>query len=388
MAVDYSPYVRSAGSRLDTTGIQKGIDTFMKNRKEAIVTKANELSNTTYSSMMSPWENFTSTDVVDWDINSLPNMTAGQLLEQYKTNAKAKGQKVYNELLNAGKFDPANFKRQYDSIKQEAMPLIEQKLVNYMDMKGLSDKEMRAFIEKKGLNNMLVDSGNPGPMRDLALPKEKGFFGKARENITGSQAVSLAASAYFAPKVYSSLKEKGFNPLKPFKSIKEATPSPLSAKKSEKLANIIDKSPEGKRIQASLDKKSQKILNKAQEKYDKGFDEYKKASKAKKPNTSGFNKTKAGAELNKNILNKQIQSKASGLTAKNVVKKAIDKHGAAKVMKLLGERLGKRKAIMMLAKLGISAPMQLAPGLGQALSAGLLVTDAYHVYSIIKELAE
>ena len=48
MAVDYSPYVRSAGSRLDTTGIQKGIDTFMKNRKEAIVTKANELSNTTY----------------------------------------------------------------------------------------------------------------------------------------------------------------------------------------------------------------------------------------------------------------------------------------------------------------------------------------------------
>ena len=242
MAVDYSQYARSTGSRLDTTGIQKGIDTFMKNRKEAIVTKANELSNTTYSGMMSPWENFTSTDVVDWDINSLPNMTAGQLLEQYKNNAKAKGQKVYNELLNAGKFDPANFKKQYDSIKQEAMPLIEQKLVNYMDIKGLSDKEMRAFIKKKGLNNMLVDSGNAGPMRDLALPKEKGFFGKARENITGSQAVSLTASAYFAPKVYSSLKKKGFNFLKPFKSIKEATPGPLSPKKSEKLVSIVDKS--------------------------------------------------------------------------------------------------------------------------------------------------
>jgi len=375
MAVDYSQYARSAGSRLDTTGIQKGIDTFMKNRKEAIVTKANELSNTTYSGMMSPWENFTSTDVADWDINSLPNMTAGQLLEQYKTNAKAKGQKVYNELLNAGKFDPANFKKQYDSIKQEAMPLIEQKLVNYMDMKGLSDKEMRAFINKKGLNNMLIDSGNAGPMRDLALPKEKGFFGKARENITGSQAAKLGTSALFA---------------KPLISTAYSGPSKdLTAKQSKTLTNIISKSSEGKRIQGSFDKKSQKIIDQAKTKYDKGFEEYKKTSKAKKPSTSGFNKTKAGAELNKNIFNKQIQSKASsgkGITAiKEMTDKVIKKHGKAKALRLIARRLGPKAGLSIAAKMGLG---MIPAGVTQGIAGGLLVSDVIMVYNILKELAE
>ena len=43
---------------------------------------------------------------------------------------------------------------------------------------------------------------------------------------------------------------------------------------------------------------------------------------------------------------------------------------------------------MMLAKLGLSAPMQFAPGVGQAISAGLLAYDAKHVYDILKDLAE
>ena len=62
-SVDYNQYVRQYGQYLDTSGIQRGIDSFMKNRKEAIVHKAKELSNKTYSEMVSPWEETIAGDV-------------------------------------------------------------------------------------------------------------------------------------------------------------------------------------------------------------------------------------------------------------------------------------------------------------------------------------
>jgi hypothetical protein len=378
--MDYSEYVRQQGQQIDLTPIQKGIDSFMKNRKEAIITKANELSNTTYSGFVKPWEDFTSTDVGSWDVNTLPTMTAGEALESYKNSAKEKGQKVYNELLNAGKFDPKIFKEEYEKIQKTAMPTIERKLENYMGEKDLSDKEMRAFIAEKGLGSLLINHGNEANlMRTLAMPEEKGFFGKAKENITGSQAAALAGSAYFAPKLASSLYEKGFNPFRPLKSIKEATPSPLSAKKSDKLAGIVDKSGIIKSNEANRLKEADKILKDANKKFNKN----KKAYKGK-----SYARTVAGKADKAAIEAAKAGKKAVTSTTKNVVRRAIDKHGAPKVMKLLTKRLGKRKAIMMLAKLGLSAPMQLAPGVGQAASAALLGYDAYHVYNILKELAE
>lgn len=89
-------YTQQAGRTLDTTGIQKGIDSFMKNRKEAIVHKATELSNQTYSDMIKPWETVIAGDVSDpkWalDASNLVNMTSGDALELYKNlqNLKVK----------------------------------------------------------------------------------------------------------------------------------------------------------------------------------------------------------------------------------------------------------------------------------------------------------
>ena len=374
--MDYSEYVRQQGQQIDLSPIQKGIDSFMKNRKEAIITKANELSNTTYSSFVKPWEDFTSTDVSSWNVNTLPTMTSYEALESYKNSAKEKGQKVYNELLNAGKFDPKIFKEEYEKIQQTAMPTIERKLENYMGEKGLSNKEMRAFIAEKGLGSLIINHGDEaGLMRTLAMPEEKGFFGKAKENITGSQAAKLGATALFA---------------KPLLSTAYSGPSKdLTAKQSKALTNIISKSPEGKRIQGSFDKKSQKIIDEAKSKYDKGFKEYKKTSKAKNPNASGFNKTKAGAELNKNILNKQVKAQASSgksITAiKNMTDKVIEKHGKAKALRLIAKKVGPKAGLSIIAKMGLG---MIPAGATQAAAAGLLVTDVIMVYNILKELAE
>ena len=57
-------------------------------------------------------------------------------------------------------------------------------------------------------------------------------------------------------------------------------------------------------------------------------------------------------------------------------------------MKMVAKKLGYRKALMVLGKLGLSVPMQLAPGVGQAASAALLSYDVYHVYNILKDLSE
>ena len=395
MAVDYNQYVRQYGQSLDTSGIQKGIDTFMKNRKEAIVHKATELSNKTYSAMVKPWEETIAGDISDasgsteaWALkaSNLINMTSGQALKAYQDAAKLKGDKVYNQLLSSGAFDPKTFKENYDANIATYMPQIERKLESYKKSKFLNDKQMKKFLDDNNLTHLVQKYGSDeGMLRELTYPDRtwKQWYeqkGKAL-GLTGTATqVGLrgATGTYAAKKLYEIGKQ---NPL--------TAKGKLTTRQSDKLDDILRKSPLTEKAEGAFEKKSQKILDKANNEYSKGFEDYKKTSKSKNPTTKGFNKTKAGAKLNKtvNTASKGLKAgKDAGFrSVRNMADRVIKKHGKAKALRLLMGKLGPRAALSIGGKLGLG---MIPAGFTQVAAGALLAYDVANMYNILKELAE
>ena len=392
MAVDYSQYVRQAGTGLNTSKFEAGVDSFMKNRKEAIIGKANELSQNTRNMHVMPWENFSNTDVADWDISTLPTMSAFDALETYKQSAKAKGQKVYNELQKQGAFQADKFINDYNAIKKNYVSKIEQKLEGYQMVNRLSDKKMNKFIKDKGLRNLLINhASNEGTMRDIAAgertwkewAEDKG--GALGLTAKGGGLGVLGTAGYMTGKsLYGRLRDGSTVTPAQSKIMEDALGKSEFGKKRLAKENLqigqdISSAKGGVTRATKKLESSEKLLEQAKEKF--------KQSGAK-------GKFKADPKLAKQIAeNKAALSKAkSSLSAaekvtpkglKPLVDKVVKKHGKAKVIKLLAKKLGVRGAMSMAAKLGLGFS-----GIGAPISAGLLVADVIAIRAILKDLAE
>lgn len=389
MANGLMTYTQQAGRTLDTTGIQKGIDSFMKNRKEAIVHKATELSNQTYSDMIKPWETVIAGDVSDpkWalDASNLVNMTSGDALELYKKSAKLKGQKVYNQLLSQGAFNPRTFKENYDANIATYMPQIERKLESYKKSKFLNDKQMKKFLDDNNLTNLIQRYGSDeGILKELTYPERtwKQWYeqkGKGMGLSTRAGGAALTAgTGYVAGKQLYNIGMQN-----PFTAKGKLTPG-----QSDKLDDIIRKSPLTERAETGFEKKSQKVLDKANKKYATAEAEYKKnyKGKAKNPN---FATTKEGKKLQKSIntASKGLKAgKDAGFkSVRNMADRVIKKHGKAKALRLLMGKLGPKAALSIGAKLGLG---MIPAGFTQVAAGALLTYDVVNMYNILKELAE
>ena len=391
--MDYNEYVRQQGYQVDLSPIQKGIDSFMKNRKEAVLSKANELSNTTYSSFVAPWENFTNTDVGSWDISTLPTMTAGQALEKYKASAKEKGQKVYNQLLNAGAFDPRSFKEEYEKIQQTAMPTIERKLESYQQANNLSSKQMSKFIQDKGLQDiLLMHASDTGQAREWATPgrtwkqwaeQKGGPLGIAGK--TGMLGLSAGGGYALAKGAYSRFSD----------------PEGVISRQNKKMTDILEKSEYGKKYASQENlkvgqaqsfakgqvtkatknlEKSEKLLQQAKDKFIKGGGKAKdfkgdaKLVKEIKNNKAALKKANEAFKTAQRVTPKGLQP---------LVDRVVKKYGRAGAIRMLAKKVGTKAALSMVGK-GLLG----ATGVGAPVAMGLLAADAYFIYNTLKELAE
>jgi len=393
MAVDYSQYVRQAGTGLDTSKFEAGIDSFMKNRKEAIVHKANTIGQNTWTSHSTPWENFKITDVANWDASTLPTMSAGQALEAYKNKAKSQGNKVYNQLLSQGEFDFPTFKAKYDNIKLSYMPEIEKKLVSYQQANNLGPKQMTKFIKDRGLQNLILMHGSDtGQAREWATPPRT--WRQWAEQKGGPLAIAaktgmvgLSAGGGYA------LGKRAYD--------KFSDPDALISRQNQKMTDMLEKSEFGKQraSQESLKigqsqsfakgqvtkatknlAESEKLLQQAKDKFIKG------GGKAKdfKGDANLVKKIKANKASLK-AANKAFKT-AQGVTPKGMkplVNKIVKKYGRAGAIRMLTKKIGVRAALSMAGKLGLATT-----GFGTPLALGLLGADAYFIYNTLKELAE
>ena len=387
--VDYNEYVRQYGGSLDLSGLQKGIDTFMKNRKEAIVHKAKELSNKTYSAMVKPWEDTIAGDVSEegWALkaSNLINKTPGQAKLDFENAAKLKGNKVYNQLLSTGAFDPKKFSEDYEANIKAYMPKLEMKLESYFKNNFFSEKAKKKFIKDNNLTELIQKHGSDtGPLRALTYPDRtlKQWYeqkGKAL-GLTGTAAhlgVRGATGVYSAKKLYEIGKQ---NPL--------TAKGKLTARQSGKLDDILRKSPLTEKAEVAFEKKSQNILNKANKKYATAEADYLKnyKGKAKNPN---FANTKNAKNLQKGINTAQKglgAGKDAGFKGvRRMADRVIKKHGKAKALRLLMGKLGPKAALSIGGKLGLG---MIPAGFTQVAAGTMLVADVYMIYNILKELAE
>ena len=389
MANGLMQYSRQAGQTLDTTGIQKGIDSFMKNRKEAIVHKATELSNQTYSDMIRPWEETIAGDISDasgsteaWALKAsdLINMTPLQALEAYKKSAKEKGQKVYNQLLSSGAFDPKTFKENYKANIDSYMPQIERKLEDYKKSRFLNNKQMKKFLDDNNLTHLIQKHGSDeGILKELTYPErtwkqwyeQKG--GALGLTATGTGVgLGVYGGKGLATGMYGRFKD----------------PNKLSPAQLDNLDEVVRKAPQTKKAEAAFEKKSQRILDKANKKYATAEAEYKKnyKGKAKNPN---FATTKEGKKLQKgiNTASKGLKAgKDAGFrSVRNMADRVIKKHGKAKALRLLMGKLGPRAALSIGGKLGLG---MIPAGFTQVAAGAMLLTDVAMIYNALKDLAE
>jgi len=392
--VDFREYSRQAGATLDTRSFESGIDSFMKNRKEAIVNKATNLGQNTWSSHMMPWENFKDTDVADWDISTLPTMSAGQALEAYKQSAKSQGNKVYNQLLNQGEFDPLNFKKKYDSIKMEYMPAIERKLENYQTINRLSDKEMSKFIKDKGMQNFLLSYGeDAGIAREWATPERTwkewaedkgGILGIGAK--TGLGTLGVYGGQRLARGIYDRFQNPNQMTSAQSKAMAESLGETeygkkITGKENLKVGQAVS-SAKGDVTRATKKlEKSEKLLEEAKAKFKKSGAKGKFVADDKLLKEIASNKTSLGKA-------KEALKVAENVTPKGLkplVDRVVRKYGKSGAMRKVMAKLGPRASISLLAKLGLGA---LPTGVTQVASASLLAADVYMVYNILQELAE
>ena len=384
MAVDYNQYVRQYGQSLDTSGIQRGIDSFMKNRKEAIVHKAKELSNKTYSEMVSPWEETIAGDVSEegWALkaSNLANKTPGQALAEYQAAAKLKGDKVYNQLLSSGAFDPKIFKENYKANIATYMPDIERKLESYFKNNHFSEKAKKKFIKDNNLIQLIQKHGSDeGELRDLTYSDrtwEQWFEQKGKALGIGGTAAGTAYGAtqvgYSAKPLYSGVKRL------------MGTAPEYSASQIDKLS----KSMKGK-IGKGIDEVAKKSLSPAKSALTKAQNKFSKAEKAYKGKK--FSSTKEAKNLKATIktatsnLNK-AESKI-GQGSMKVIQKYVKKHGTGKLLQVLGKKFGTMGAMRLAGQLGFGTVLS-GTGVGTAVGLGLNALTIWQIASALSDLAE
>ena len=400
-SVDYNQYVRQYGQSLDTSGIQRGIDSFMKNRKEAIVHKAKELSNKTYSAMVAPWEETIAGDVSEegWALkaSNLANKTPGQALAEYQAAAKLKGDKVYNQLLSSGAFDPKTFNENYKANIATYMPELEMKLESYKKNNHLSKKEMRKFIKDNNLTKLLQKYGKPeGALREMTYGDETWKHWATRKK-DDYGLVRMAPGALGVTGVAKSISSRGVG------GTAKALFGGLTSPKATGLERIVaGEGMVGKRLKGSkyvtgMDKilakneaKAKNIITKSQSIRDKAYKTFAKGVKQKGLKPAQILKNFEASAAGKNHVNKVVkagklavsQSDKATKGAWAVIQKKLKEKGADGLVREIAKKAGWKTAAKMGARLGI-AGLATASGVGTAVGIGMNVALVYDLYKIL-----
>jgi len=219
MAIDYGDYANRQGQSVDLSPLQQGIQRFLDKSDQIATIAAQNFADNQWSNMMSPYQNALTDDVTAWNPTSFVGLSPGIALENYKSMARSKGNKVYEKLASAGEFNPVNFKQKYDQLKASYMPSIEQKLASYKAVNNLSDKDMKLFVERNPqLQKFLLDNADPaGIARDWAMPYvPEGFIGGGISEFTnnlGRYGLSLGGAQAGMGAIREGFKQKSFGGL-------------------------------------------------------------------------------------------------------------------------------------------------------------------------------
>ena len=389
MAINYGNYAQLYGQGVDISPVQEAIQRFQEASKEKMAGDVQMIVNDTWTNAMKPFESALSGDINTLDTLNLQNENAGKAFSQFQIDLRRKGDKYYREATRLGLLNPVTFKQEYERMFKSYVPKIENRLMTHMKMNNLSDKEMEEFINKSGLNSYLLQYGDDAsPLKKLAQPERT--WGQWYRQKGGAEGLAKTAALlglgtgagiYGAKKLYDIGTQSSFNPFK-------TKDLPLSDKQSKSLDKILKEDPLSKKAGKAFDKKSERLLNQANEKYNKAEAEYKKNYKGKSKNPR-FKTTKEGKELSKNITNAQRKigtGKEQGIkSVRSMADRVIKKHGKSKALRLIAKKVGPKAALSIFAKLGLG---MIPAGFTQAVSAGLLAADIKMIYDVLTELAE
>ena len=390
MAIDYGNYAQTYGQGLDLSPIQRGISNYMEKSKEALSARAGRENEDAWAGFMQPWQTAMSADVDSWSADTFKMDDAGTALKNYKERALKKGNKFYNTLASQGAFNPITFKEQYDQLKTTYMPQIERKLETYQKMNHKSDKEMKEFIESKGMNEFLLNYGSEaGSSREWAMPhKSWGDWWKEKGGIAGTggdiATVGFGASAVgsMAPSTIRGVR-RGPLPLGLGRKAPEFSQSQLEklgSKMKDKIGKGLESAVKGNVSQAEAK------LSRAQDLFDTAKKNYKGknfASTTKGPNSAKA--LKANINAAKSGLNK-VQSKV-GQGSMKVIQRYVKQHGTKKLLKVLGKKYGIMGATRLALQLGLGT-FASASVVGTAAGAALNFYTLYQVAQALTSLSE
>tara|TARA_R110000824_G_scaffold232395_1_gene420438 strand:+ start:781 stop:2016 length:1236 start_codon:yes stop_codon:yes gene_type:complete len=409
MAIDYGNYVQSYGGGVDLSPLTQGINQALEKNKKAQAGKISNFTGNWWDGHTKNFETAAFGDVDTWikgtstidgagvrsytplDLGRKDPMTA---LLEFKKEARSKlSTGAFNEMLNSGHFDPANFKKQYEEQIKSFVPLIERKLLAYKDINHLSDDKIKEMMsENKSLQRFVLDYSDNPDIRGFAIPDRTALqwynekFGEGPEGAlwaAGTGGVlglnmyggyQLAKTAYGRYGSKSGLSNVDVKNLK--KGIIKNPLDPTGIKKGQFGYNQIraDKTNIARGLtETKADvTRAQTAINTAKKKFvqsggtAKTFVQTAEQTKRLKAATDA-------AKLAKGKVPRGLQS---------ILQSSIKRHGKRKVIGMIMKKVGLKGAMSLLGKLGLAA----IPG-GQVLSGVLLAADIAMIYGIIHSLA-
>jgi hypothetical protein len=294
-------------------------------------------------------------------------------------------------MLQAGHFNPGPFRRQYEEMIRSYLPMIEKKLTTYQQFNHLSNDDMQKLVQgNPDLQNFLLDYSDNSDVKKYALPDrtweqwmQQKFGDPGIDRATGI--ATTAGKVGFATGTGTMAGRNLYN---------IGMQTPWSAKmdftknQASRFDDILTKSDYTKGKINKAQSTADDILKKAQNKFKRAERNYIKnyTGKSKNPN---FSRTKRGKVL-KNAWDvaDDASKGARDKTLKGVRKvwsRAVEKHGKAKVLRMLAKRLGPKAAMSIMGKLGLA---MIPAGVTQVASGLMLAGDVYAVYNILSDLAE
>tara|TARA_R110002051_G_scaffold324049_1_gene419815 strand:+ start:171 stop:1472 length:1302 start_codon:yes stop_codon:yes gene_type:complete len=431
MAIDYGNYVQSYGGGVDLSPLTQGINQALEKNKKAQAGKISNFTGNWWDAHTKNFETAAFGDVDTWikgtstidgtgvksytplDLGRKDPMTA---LLEFKKEARSKlSTGAFNEMLNSGHFDPANFKKQYEEQVKSFVPLIERKLLAYKDINHLSDDKIKEMMsENKSLQRFVLDYSDNPDIRGFAIPDRTALqwynekFGEGWSGagnvvaksgalgILGTSAYKLSSTAYdrYAAKTNKSRLDTGLNKTDTKNLQKSIVQDPMRKVVDPKTGKVtykgnttgIQKGQFGYN-QIKADKvniargltetkadvtRAQTAINTAKKKFvqsggtAKTFVQTAEQTKRLKAATDA-------AKLAKGKVPRGLQS---------ILQSSIKRHGKRKVIGMIMKKVGLKGAMSLLGKLGLAA----IPG-GQVLSGVLLAADIAMIYGIIHSLA-
>ena len=412
MAIDYGNYAQLYGGQpVGFDQLNKGIATAIDANKERRALQAQQLDDRIWNDIiMKPFTNTAYGDVSTWG-NNVFNMTAGQALKQYKTEA-LKHPKLYNILSQQGAFNPLTFKQRYDEMAAQYSPLINRKLEFFADSKGWSDRELQQYISSTGnpgLQDFLMDHSQAGtlayeagkPYKNIGLiPGAVDAFGRhsaayVNPALQGAfRGGSSLVQIWDKPDRFARAGRAFVRGANPFQTGMTPAFQKMTSTQTKDLAKQLKGTGfSDSKIKAKLLKNAQHLqgdrikIRKVMEK-----------ARAKGGHTAkGVKHTFRGKEYSWNKLRKKQKTiKRAAIAAEKATAKApiatlkqyVRKKGTWSLVKLLSKHMGRRQAIAMAAKLAAGTMLTasgLGTGLGIAMNAWTIGALANVAYDALKE---